>query len=155
MMTGYLPRLVWLGFQLWGIWNCTYICPIMIDALFPAVELVAYIVVLGTPPTKRLPWSLRLSGPLVKAPSLPFPSACADAPVATMASSSMAKSRRPHKESIAGVPVKKRSFGMLTHRQIVSLQESPSSSPVAEPQKLENFREKKVTPGGASRQDFG
>src|SRR5688572_29060314 len=86
MMTGYLPSRVWLGFQLWGIWNCTYICPIMIDALLPGVELAEYIVVFGTPPMKKLPWSFSLSGPLVKAPSLPLPSACADALVGTSAS---------------------------------------------------------------------
>src|SRR5918994_4576240 len=88
MITGYLPRLVSLGFQPRGIWNCTYICPIMIDALAPAVELVAYIVVLGTPPTKKLPWSFRFSGPSVKAPCLPCPSACADALGANTARSS-------------------------------------------------------------------
>src|SRR5215212_1514031 len=92
MMTGYLPRLVLLGFQPWGIWNWTYICPIMIDAFGPAVELAAYIVVLGTPPMKKLPWSFRFSGPAVKAPFLPFPSACAEALGATIASS-RAKSR--------------------------------------------------------------
>jgi hypothetical protein len=50
---------------------------------------VAYIVVLGTPPMKKLPWSFRFSGPLVKAPSLPIPSACAEALGATSASISV------------------------------------------------------------------
>src|SRR5215213_8343947 len=105
-MIGYLPRLVLLGFQPWGIWNCTYICPIMIDALGPAVELVAYIVVLGTPPTKKLPWSFSLSGPLVKAPSLPFPSACADALAATIASS-RANDRRTDPATITATRLRK------------------------------------------------
>src|SRR5215212_10831461 len=118
MMMGYLPRLACSGFQPWGIWNCTYICPIMIDALGPAVELVAYIVVLGTPPTKKLPSSFRLSGPLVKAPSLPFPSACAEALVATAASNSMVRNRTPDPRTIIPVPPREQcGFGMPSHRQ--------------------------------------
>src|SRR5919109_460253 len=120
MITGYLPRLVLSGFQPWGIWNCTYICPIMIDALLPAVELLAYIVVLGTPPIKKLPWSFRLSGPLVKAPSLPFPSACAEALVATAPSSSRTRNRRMDPATIKVTPARKRhGVSMLHHRPIV------------------------------------
>ena len=39
MMTGHFPCLVWSGLQPSGIWNCTYIWPIMI--WFAAVPFVA------------------------------------------------------------------------------------------------------------------
>src|SRR6266566_194774 len=52
-----------------GIWNCTYIWPIMIWSGLPAVGLglpgggvVAYLVTLGTPPMKKLPWSSITNG---------------------------------------------------------------------------------------------
>jgi hypothetical protein len=58
----------------------------------PGVELVAYRVDLFTPPMKKLPWSLRFSGPDVKAPSLALPIACAEAlPAVTATRAAAAK----------------------------------------------------------------
>src|SRR4051812_18529241 len=86
MMTGYMPFFVFSGLQPSGIWNSTYIWPITIDWFVPpALELVAYWVVLFTPPMKKLPSSLIARGAVRKAPSLPLPSACAEALVATSA----------------------------------------------------------------------
>src|SRR5438128_4627881 len=66
MMRGGTPRAFCAG-----IWNCTYIWPIMIwfgvnvwFGLFGAGS-VAYSVTFGTPPMKKLPWSSITSG-LVK-----------------------------------------------------------------------------------------
>src|SRR5688572_28806662 len=68
MITGH-PPLYFLA----GIWNCTYIWPIVIcwgvgaaGGGAPAAAgggTVAWSVIFGTPPTKKLPWSSIVSGP--------------------------------------------------------------------------------------------
>jgi hypothetical protein len=50
MMTGHA-----FLFFLWGIWNCTYIWPMVICCGLPAVGAVAKVVTFGTPPMKKLP----------------------------------------------------------------------------------------------------
>jgi hypothetical protein len=57
-----------------GIWNCTYICPIVIccgvrgGVGWPggAPGTAAYSLTFATPPTKKLPWSSSVTGPPMK-----------------------------------------------------------------------------------------
>src|SRR5262249_37701508 len=60
MMTGGM-----FAFLFAGIWNWTYICPIVIwfgVITWFGPNTVAYVVTFGTPPMKKLPWSSMTSG---------------------------------------------------------------------------------------------
>src|SRR6266550_2077589 len=70
-----------LAFFVAGIWNDTYICPIVIwfgVSVCVAGGTVAYVVTFGTPPMKKLPWSSITSGFLRN--FLVLPLSCARTP---------------------------------------------------------------------------